>query len=169
MSEKAAVEYHFRPIGVIRTHFTNSAESPIQPVFAGGAAGRVELLPEYAQGLDDLDGFSHIHLIYIFHRSPGFKLRVKPFLQDVEHGVFATRTPNRPNPIGLSVVRLVRREGAMLFVEDVDMLDGTPLLDIKPFSPRFDARENATSGWLSEVDEQTARQRGRAAGRKAPD
>ena len=95
--------------------------------------GRVEVFPEYAEGLRDLEGFSHVYLIYQFHRTSGTKLTVKPFLQDVERGVFATRAPCRPNPLGLSLVRLVRRDGRVLHIEGVDVLNGTPLLDIKPY------------------------------------
>jgi len=171
-------EWRFNPIGVIRSPFATPSSAPIQPVFAEGAEGRVELLAEYAAGLDDIDGFSHVHLLYVFHRvasgsfseatrrgrQSGVKLRVRPYLQDIERGVFATRAPTRPNPIGMSVVRLVRREGNLLHIADVDILDGTPLLDIKPFSPRFDERKGTRSGWLGKVDEETAWRRGRRAG-----
>jgi len=158
-------EWRLKPIGTIRSSFDEPSKAPIQPVFAAGAKGRVEVLPEYAEGLDDIGGFTHIFLLYAFHLSKGMKLRIRPYLQDVEHGVFATRAPCRPNPIGLSVVRLVRREGNVLHIEDVDVVDGTPLLDIKPFCPRFDARKGASSGWIGEVDDATAEERGRAAGR----
>ncbi|MHC4199032.1 MAG: tRNA (N6-threonylcarbamoyladenosine(37)-N6)-methyltransferase TrmO [Planctomycetota bacterium] len=158
-------EWRFNPIGVIRSPFDEPSNTPIQPVFAAGACGCVEVLQEYAEGLQDLEGFSHIYLVYVFHRVKGARLRVKPFLQDVEHGVFATRAPCRPSPVGLSIVRLVRREGAVLHVQDIDVVDGTPLLDIKPFVPRFDAREDASSGWLEEVDDRTAEVRGSIAGR----
>jgi tRNA-Thr(GGU) m(6)t(6)A37 methyltransferase TsaA len=144
----------------VRTPFTDPSRTPIQPVYATGTAGRAELLPEYAEGLEDLIGFSHVWLLYVFHRAGAPVLRVKPYLQDVQRGVFATRAPCRPNPIGLSLVRLVGREGSVLHVEDVDMLDGSPLLDIKPFVPRFDVREGARAGWQEEVDEETARRRG---------
>lgn len=149
------------PIGVIHTPHTRPEETPIQPVFADGVQGRAEILPEYVEGLQDLDGFSHLWLIYWFHQAGSPRLMVKPFLQDVEHGVFATRAPTRPNPIGMSLVRLVRREGRILHLEDVDVLDGTPLLDVKPYVPQFDCRTGARTGWLREVDEQTAQQRGR--------
>lgn len=151
----------YRPIGVIHGPHDDPKATPIQPVFAQGVAGRVEVFPEYAEGLDDLDGFSHIYLLYHFDRSPGVKLKVKPFLQDVPRGVFATRSPARPNPIGFSVVRLLRREGATLFAEDLDVLDGTPLLDIKPFVERFDYRPDTRSGWQEQVSDETARERGR--------
>lgn len=148
------------PIGVIHSPHVRAEETPIQPNFAEGVPGQAEILPEYAGGLADLDGFSHVWLLYWFHRAGPARLIVKPFLQDAEHGVFATRAPTRPNPIGLSLVRLVRREGCLLHLEDVDILDGTPLLDIKPYVPRFDYRAGARTGWLEAVDEQTAQQRG---------
>jgi tRNA (adenine37-N6)-methyltransferase len=151
----------FAPIGVIRSEHQQPGQTPIQPVYAVGCRGRVELRPEFAAGLEDLTGFSHVYLIYHLHRAGAARLRVKPFLQDVERGVFATRAPNRPNPIGLSLVRLLGREGAILHVEGIDVLDGTPLLDLKPYSPRYDAVENAPGGWTEEVDEQTAQERGR--------
>lgn len=154
------------PIGVIHTPNTRAEETPIQPVFAEGVQGQAEILPEFADGLQDLDGFSHVWLLYWFHRAGAPRLTVQPFLQDTEHGVFATRAPTRPNPIGMSLVRLVRREGCVLHLEDVDMLDGTPLLDIKPYVPRFDYRANVRTGWLESVDDQTAQRRGR---RQTPD
>jgi tRNA-Thr(GGU) m(6)t(6)A37 methyltransferase TsaA len=107
------------------------------------------VLPDYAEGLEDLEGFSHIFLLYIFHDSSGYALRVRPFLDDREHGLFATRHPCRPNPIGLSVVGLKRRRANVLEVEGIDVLDGTPLLDIKPYVPEFDLRAGARSGWLA--------------------
>jgi tRNA-Thr(GGU) m(6)t(6)A37 methyltransferase TsaA len=140
------------PIGVLCTPHTRLQATPIQPVFALGVPGRAEILPEYVEGLKDLDGFSHIYLIYHFHKAGPAQLVVKPFLDTRPHGVFATRAPVRPNGIGLSIVRLVRIEGGVIHLEDVDMLDGTPLLDIKPYAPRFDRRENVRSGWLDEID-----------------
>jgi tRNA-Thr(GGU) m(6)t(6)A37 methyltransferase TsaA len=123
--------------------------------------GSAEIFPEYAEGLRDLEGFSHVYLIYHFHKARAARLIVKPFLEDVDHGVFATRAPRRPNPIGISLVRLTRIEGHVLHLKDVDILDGTPLLDIKPYAPRFDRREDVRIGWLEDVDEKTARIRGR--------
>ncbi len=154
------------PVGVIRSPHTKAEETPIQPVFAQGVAGRAEILPQFAAGLADLDGFSHVWLLCWFHQAGAPRLTVQPYLQDAEHGVFATRAPTRPNPIGLSLVRLVRREGCVLHLEDVDVLDGTPLLDIKPYVPRFDYRADARIGWLESVDDQTAQRRGR--GRSRP-
>jgi tRNA-Thr(GGU) m(6)t(6)A37 methyltransferase TsaA len=152
-----------RPIGVIRSPHTAADRTPIQPSFAAGIPGTAEVEPAYAAGLADLDGFSHIWLIYVFDRAGAPRLTVKPYLEDVPHGIFATRAPCRPNPIGLSVVRLVRREGCTLHLEDVDILDGTPLLDIKPYVARFDVREGVRCGWLDQVDDATAEQRGRRA------
>jgi tRNA-Thr(GGU) m(6)t(6)A37 methyltransferase TsaA len=140
----------FRPIGIISTPFTVPEGTPIQPKAAEGIAGTVKLFPEFSEGLQDLSGFSHIFLIYHFHFCQGFSLLVKPFLDDEKRGVFATRAPARPNPIGLSVVRLDGIEADTLHIRDVDMLDGTPLLDIKPFVPEFDTRDQVRIGWLTE-------------------
>ncbi len=136
----------FHPIGIIHTPFSETAGTPIQ-ASRSTARGVVELYPEFAEGLQDLEGFSHIFLVYAFHESTGYSLLVKPFLDDKLHGLFATRFPSRPNPIGLSVVRLIMRTGISLDVEGVDMLDGTPLLDIKPYLPEFDVRTNTRNGW----------------------
>lgn len=154
-------EIVFRPIGVIHSEHQEAAKTPIQPVFARGVPGRVEVNPEFEKGLSDLEGFSHIILLYHFDRAGPLRLMVKPFLDDQERGVFATRAPSRPNPIGLSIVRLVRREGAVLFIEDVDIFDGTPLLDIKPYIPRFDLWDEVRGGWTERVDKETAEERGR--------
>ena len=137
-----------RPIGFIRSPFTQLEDMPIQPPGAAGIKGSVELLPEFTEGLQDLDGFSHIVLLYLFDRSSGYKLTVVPFLDDKPHGLFATRAPKRPNPIGMSVVALDRIQGSVLHVVGVDVLDRTPLLDIKPYVPDFDAPANCRSGWL---------------------
>lgn len=151
----------YRPIGVIRSGHTVADQTPIQPIYASGCRGSVEVFPEFAEGLRDLEGFSHVYLIYHFHRSAPPRLVVKPFLQDVERGVFATRAPCRPNAIGLSIVRLVRREENVLHIEDVDILDGTPLLDIKPYTAKFDRVDTTRNGWQDEIDAETARHRGR--------
>lgn len=150
----------FRPIGVIRSEHRSAEATPVQPVYAHGCSGTVELYPEFADGLDDITGFSHVYLIYHLHRAGPARLRVKPFLGDAEHGVFATRAPDRPNPIGISLVRLLRRDANVLSVADVDVLDGTPLLDLKPYSPRFDAIVNPIGGWTDCLDDETARHRG---------
>ena len=141
-------EIRYRPIGVIHSPFKEPKGTPIQPTAAKGAPGIVEVFPEYAEGLKDLEGFSHIILIYHFHLVRGYKLRVKPYMDNELRGIFATRAPSRPNPIGLSVVRLVKVKGNILHVEDIDIVDGTPLLDIKPYVPQFDVREVERIGWL---------------------
>jgi tRNA-Thr(GGU) m(6)t(6)A37 methyltransferase TsaA len=151
----------YRPIGTIHSGHTDPEATPIQPAYARGERGRVEVLPRYADGLRDLDGFSHLYLIYHLHEADRPQLLVRPFLQDLERGVFATRAPCRPNPIGISIVRLLRRRGNILEVEDLDVLDGTPLLDIKPYAARFDRIDASQDGWHSQVDEETARRRGR--------
>ncbi|HEY3359221.1 MAG TPA: tRNA (N6-threonylcarbamoyladenosine(37)-N6)-methyltransferase TrmO [Polyangia bacterium] len=137
-----------RPIGVIRTPFATSPGTPIQPVYAGGAVGRVLVAPEYEAALDDLDGCERVWLIYWLHRAGPFRPRVIPFRDDREHGLFATRSPQRPNPIGISAVRLVRREGPLVEVADIDVVDETPLLDIKPYVPAFDAYPGVRAGWF---------------------
>jgi len=137
------------PIGIIRSPFAEPADAPIQPAFARGAVGRVELKPEFADGLCDLDGFSHIVLLYHMHLATGYALRVKPYLDDQKRGLFATRAPRRPNPIGLSVVRLERIEGTIVHVRDIDAVDGSPLLDIKPYIPPFESAQEVRIGWLT--------------------
>jgi len=148
-----------RPIGFIRSPFSDPAGMPIQPLGARGVRGAVEVLPEFFNGLADLEGFSRVILIYHFDRSEGFALRVVPFLDNCERGVFATRAPRRPNPIGLSVVRLLGVDGCRLSIEDVDILDGTPVLDIKPYVPSFDAYPDERNGWFGSrsTDAGTAR------------
>ena len=146
----------FKPIGVIRSEHVEARRTPIQPIYAKGCKGRVEIFPEFAEGLRDLQGFSHIYLIFHFNRAGAVQLIVKPFLQDIARGVFSTRAPCRPNGIGLSIVELIGRDGNVLLLDGVDILDGTPLLDIKPYSARFDRLENTRNGWQDEVDEETA-------------
>jgi tRNA (adenine37-N6)-methyltransferase len=130
---------------------------PIQPAGAEGVEGTVELREEFVPGLKDLEGFSHIILLYHFHASTGCSLEVTPFLDDAPRGVFATRAPRRPNPIGVSIVRLTGIDGSTLHIRELDILDGTPLLDIKPFVPEFDNREPARVGWLTEKLEELKR------------
>ena len=142
------MEIIYTPIGVIYTPFKEIDGMPIQPSGATGVAGRVEVSQEYQNGLADLDGFSHIILIYHFHQARGFSLTVTPFLDRRPRGLFATRAPKRPNPIGLSVVKLLRIETSVLFVENIDVLDQTPLLDIKPYVPEFDHFPADRIGWL---------------------
>jgi tRNA-Thr(GGU) m(6)t(6)A37 methyltransferase TsaA len=149
-------EITFRPIGTIHSKYKDSEGTPIQTTGAKGVGGTIEMLPECAEGLKDLDGFSHIILIYQFHLSRGYSLTVKPFLDDSPRGVFATRAPKRPNAIGFSVVRLVKIEGGTLYIEDVDIVDSTPLLDIKPYVPEFDAKKAERTGWLAGKAEKAA-------------
>lgn len=140
--------FKFSPIGIIRTPHQGIEGMPIQPGGAAKIAGRVELNDRFVPGLQDLDGFSHLILLYGFHKSRGYALRVKPFLDSRERGLFATRAPRRPNPIGISVVELVRIEAPVIHFMGADVLDGTPLLDIKPYVVQFDAFPEAKNGWL---------------------
>jgi tRNA-Thr(GGU) m(6)t(6)A37 methyltransferase TsaA len=136
-----------KPIGIIHTPFVSKNDTPIQP-FKSKTVGRVEVFEKYKEGLSDIEGFSYIILIYQFHKSRGYKLKVKPFLDTRLRGLFATRYPRRPNQIGMSVVRLKRRRGRVLYVKGIDALDGTPLLDIKPYVPKFATKKRVRIGWL---------------------
>jgi len=147
-STKSIEPLTLRPIGTIETPFNDSKGMPIQPTGAVDVVGRVIVDPAYVEGLDDLEDFSHLILIYHFHRSDGYRLKVTPFMDTAVRGLFATRAPRRPNPIGLSVVRLLSRRGHILHVQGIDVLNGTPLLDIKPFVPAFDAPAAERTGWL---------------------
>lgn len=150
MREIAEIAY--KPIGIIRTTFQDHGDTPIQSILSD-AEGTVEVFPEYVEGLRDVDGFSHVFLIYHFHRSGACSLVERPFLDTSRaRGIFAIRHFNRPNPIGLSIVELKKVRGNVLDVRGVDVLDGTPLLDIKPYIKKFDCRENARSGWVDEQD-----------------
>jgi tRNA-Thr(GGU) m(6)t(6)A37 methyltransferase TsaA len=140
------MEFVMRPIGMISSPFKDKSRTPIQPT-RSKAIGQVSVFPEYEEGLADLEGFSHIILLYVFNCAVGYKLRVKPFLDDADHGLFATRYPCRPNPIGLSVVRLISVYRNILVIKGVDVLDCTPLLDIKPYNPEFDIRSEVRAGW----------------------
>jgi tRNA-Thr(GGU) m(6)t(6)A37 methyltransferase TsaA len=140
------MEYIMHPIGAIHSPFTELANVPIQSA-RSQAIGQVSVYPQYAEGLENLDGFSHIILLYVFHRSKSFELKVKPFLDDLPHGLFATRYPCRPNQLGISVVRLLTLHDNIIEIEGVDVLDGTPLLDIKPYVPDFDIRTAVRTGW----------------------
>ena len=140
------MEIIMHPIGVIHSPFTEKDKTPIQ-ASRSQAIGLVEVYPEFADGLKDIEGLSHIYLFYAFHESDGYTLQVKPFLDDQEHGIFATRYPRRPNPLGMSVVKLLFRKENCLTVEGIDTLDGTPLLDIKPYVPDFDLRTEIRTGW----------------------
>ena len=139
---------NLRSIGVIRTRFAEAAGTPIQPVYAQGAEGEVWLDEQYLTALEDVAGFERIWLLYLLDRAGEFKARVVPYRDTRERGLFATRSPSRPNPIGLSAVKLLRMTGRVLHVADVDILDGTPLLDIKPYVPEFDAFPDSRAGWF---------------------
>jgi len=140
-----------QPNGTIHSPFTDPQSKPVQPISENSAEGTVEIFTEYAAGLKDLDGFSHIVLLYHFHRSRAYSLSVIPFLDTEARGLFATRAPSRPNPIGISLVRLAGIDGCRLHVENIDVLDGTPLLDIKPHVPDFDCAPGARVGWLEKA------------------
>ena len=145
--------FSYRPIGVIHSPHHDPAGMPIQPGGARGVPGRVEVFGEYRAGLADLDGFSRIILLYPFHRSSGYSLVLTPFLDTCPRGVFSTRAPRRPNAIGLSIVQLTGVKDGELEIRDVDILDGTPLLDIKPYVPAFDSYPDERSGWLEGCEE----------------
>ena len=154
-------QFVYHPIGIIHSEHTDPAHGPVQPCYADGCLGTVEVFDPYVEGLKDLEGYSHIILLYHCHRARPCPMLVKPFIQDKVHGLFATRMPGRPTPIGMSIVPLLSREGGVLHVGRIDVLDGTPLLDIKPYSRRFDRVDNTRNGWQDEVDDETANVRGR--------
>lgn len=137
----------YLPIGYIYTPFKEISGMPIQPASAKGIKGKIEIMPEFINGLQDLDGFSHLILLYHFHLSENFELLVTPFLDTQMHGVFATRAPKRPNSIGLSVVKLTKIEENVLYIEDIDVINKTPLIDIKPYIPDFETPEQIKTGW----------------------
>lgn len=138
----------YKPIGIIHSPYREPRGTPIQPTAAQDAEGTIEIFPEYAKGLKDIEEFSHIILVYHFHLSKEVSLKVKPYMDDDLHGIFATRAPSRPNPIGISIVRLNKVEGNILHIKNVDVVDGTPLLDIKPYIPEFDVQKAEKKGWL---------------------
>jgi tRNA-Thr(GGU) m(6)t(6)A37 methyltransferase TsaA len=138
----------YRPIGVVHSPFAKAEGTPIQPSRSHAARGTVEVYADFEEGLSDLEGFSHIILVCHLHRSKPHRLKVVPYLDTVRRGVFATRAPSRPNPIGLSVVRLLGIDGNVLEVEGLDLLDGTPVLDVKPYVREFDDRTDSREGWL---------------------
>ncbi len=154
-------EFTFKAIGIIHSPHKETKKTPIQPVFSKNITGRVELFDEYLDGLKDLQAFSHIYLFYYFDRSIKTKLQLAPYLSDDEKGIFATRAPHRPNKLGMSLVRLDKIKENILYVRDLDILDGTPLLDIKPYIQRFDSRDDSKSGWQEDVNDETASIRGK--------
>ncbi len=142
------MKIEYRRIGIIHSPFKDVKGMPIQPAGAEGVRGSIEMDPEFSEGLADLDGFSHIILLYHFHKAAGFKPMVTPFLDSTPRGLFSTRAPSRPNTIGLSIVKLEGIDGNVLRIENVDILDRTPLLDIKPYVPDFDHHPATRVGWL---------------------
>jgi tRNA-Thr(GGU) m(6)t(6)A37 methyltransferase TsaA len=155
----------YRPIGYITTPFQEPVGVPIQPSRARGVRGTVQVSAEYVAALADLDGFSHVVLLCHLHQARPWRPLVVPYLDTVERGLFATRSPSRPNPIGLSVVRLLEVSGDRLEVEDVDLLDGTPVLDIKPYVPEFDSPAEIRLGWLEAARRRSVRSDDRFADR----
>ena len=152
-SRPGALAMEIKPIGVIHSPFTDAAGTPIQTKLARETEGAVTVFSEYAEALQDLDGFERIWLLYWFHRAAPARLIVRPYLDETPRGLFATRAPSRPNPIGISTVRLLRVDGCDLHVAGLDILDGSPLLDIKPYAPKFDHFEVDRAGWLDHVAE----------------
>ncbi|MBN2429407.1 MAG: tRNA (N6-threonylcarbamoyladenosine(37)-N6)-methyltransferase TrmO [Deltaproteobacteria bacterium] len=147
-------KFSFKPIGFLYTPFTNPKTTPIQPLYDNDLEGTLEVNEEYVEGLKDLEGFSHIYVIYQPHATGRPKLRIKPLMQNVERGIFATRAHRRPNPLGLAVLKLEKIEGNILYVTGVDMLDGTAVIDIKPYCDRFDKVVNARGGWTQSCAEE---------------
>jgi tRNA-Thr(GGU) m(6)t(6)A37 methyltransferase TsaA len=153
------MKIEFQRIGLIHSPYKNLEGMPIQPTVAKGVKGTVEVFQDFSEGLQDLKGFSHIILLYHFHKSKTFRLTVTPFLDNTPRGVFSTRAPKRPNPIGLSIVKLTSIKQNILHIEDVDILDETPLLDIKPYVPKFDNRSNPAIGWLEDSEKNIVTQK----------
>ena len=143
------MNFELRQIGIIHSPYNTKEEIPIQ-AYRSDELGEIEIFKEYENGLKDIEGFSHIIIVYIFHKSEEYSLQVSPYLDTDLRGLFATRHPNRPNPIGISTVRLLSRKGNILKIKGMDVLDGTPLIDIKPYVPRFDDRGEVRYGWLEE-------------------
>ena len=141
-------EIRYKQIGLIHSPYKEPSGTPIQPTAAKGVKGTVEVFPKYVEGLKDINGFSHIILIYHFHLAKRVSLKVRPYMDDNPRGIFATRAPPRPNSIGFSIVRLIKVEGNILHIQDVDIGDETPLLDIKPYVPEFDLRKVDKTGWI---------------------
>lgn len=154
-------EVIYTPIGYAETPHKHLEQIPIQPVYCQGIEGRIVIDEKFAEGLFDLDGFNYIHLIFHFNQAKPAKLHVKPYLEDRLHGIFATRAPHRPNPIGMSIVKLISIEGNVLNVSNIDLLDGTPILDIKPYITNFDRRDDAICGWQDKVQMQDVADRAR--------
>ena len=149
-------EIKFKAIGIIHTPFPEPVGVPIQSIAGKGIEGTIEIFEEFEEGLSDTEGFSHLQLIFYLHKAWKSDLKVIPFMDEVYRGVFSTRSPNRPNPIGLSIVELVKRDKNILYIRDLDIVDGTPLLDIKPYIPESDIRKTDRIGWLkNKIDKMT--------------
>ena len=140
------------PIGIINSPYKNKEECPIQPNYAKNAVGTITIYADYVDGLKDIETFSHLYLFYYFDRAGEVKLARPTFLDDEPHGIFASRHPCRPNGIGMSIVKLKTRENNVLRVEGIDVLDGTPLIDIKPYITRFDCHSEASEGWIASIE-----------------
>lgn len=149
----------YTPIGYAETPHKVPEQIPIQPIYCKEFAGKIIIKEEFADGLLDLEGFNYIHLIFHFHKAKPPKLHVKPYLDDKLHGIFATRAPHRPNPIGMSIVKLLSRDKNILNVSEIDLLDGTPILDIKPYMTDFEYRDNVIEGWRATVKKEDAKRR----------
>lgn len=159
--KNGSIIYH--PIGIVHSPHRQRGKAPIQPIYADGFRGYLEIFPEFAEGLEGLEIFSHIFILFHFHLAREFKLKITPFFHDSQRGIFTTRAPERPNPIGLSLVRLEAVERNRVYVNDLDILDGTPVLDIKPFTKGLDSRFDSRDGWVDRIDPEEARKRGRRA------
>ena len=155
ISKETNITYH--PIGIVHSPHHERGKAPIQPIYADGFRGYLEIFPEFVQGLEGLEIFSHIFVLFHFHQARAVKLKVTPFFHKTERGVFTTRAPERPNPIGLSLLRLEKIEGNKVYVNDLDILDGTPLLDIKPFTKGLDMRTDSRDGWIDRIDPKRGR------------
>lgn len=140
----------YNPIGIIHSPYKEAKGTPIQPLASKGTEGKIELFPEFAAGLKDLEYFSHLIILCHFHLIKDTKLQVTPYMDTDTHGIFATRAPGRPNSIGLSIVDIIKIEDNIIYIKNVDLIDGTPILDIKPYVPQFDLRENVRIGWLAD-------------------
>ena len=145
------MKIEYKPIGLIHTPFKELTGMPIQPSGGADVEGTVEIFKEYQDGLKGLEGFSHIILLYHLHRSQGFNLQIVPFIDTEIRGLFATRAPRRPKPIGLSIVQLNKIKHGILYINHIDILDGTPLLDIKPYYPEFESDKKFRTGWLEKL------------------
>ena len=159
ISKQTNIIYH--PIGIVHSPHKERGKAPIQPIYADGFRGYLEIFPEFVEGLEGLEIFSHIFVLFHFHQARSFKLKLTPFFHDTERGIFTTRAPERPNPIGLSLLRLEKVTDNKIYVNDLDILDGTPVLDIKPFTKGLDMRTDSRDGWIGRIDPQEAKIKGR--------